>query len=240
MRLDKYLADCGVGTRSEIKKWVRQGLVQVKGVEKPKPETQIDPKTAEVTFQGESLRYREFIYLLLNKPAGYISATWDAKLPTVLDLVPEEYLHFESFPVGRLDIDTEGLCLITNDGQLAHRLLSPNKHIPKTYRATVAGCVTEADKEAFLQGVTLDDGYKTKPAQLTILSAGEVSEIELIITEGKFHQVKRMFEAVGKTVTYLKRTAMNCLCLPEDMELGEIRELTEEELWQLEQREIDT
>lgn len=237
MRLDKYLADCGAGTRSEIKKWIRQGLVQVEGMENPKPETQVDPKTAVVTFQGERLTHREFIYLLLNKPAGYISATWDAKLPTVLDLVPEEYLHFEPFPVGRLDIDTEGLCLLTNDGQLAHRLLSPAKHIPKTYRATVAGRVTEADAKAFLEGVVLDDGYKTKPAVLTIVSSGDVSEIALIITEGKFHQVKRMFEAVGKRVLALKRTAMNRLLLPEDMEPGEIRELTFEEMERLEQGE---
>lgn len=235
MRLDKYLADCGAGTRSEVKKWIRQGLVQVTGIEKPKPETQIDPEGAEVYLQGQRLRHRRFIYLLLNKPAGYISATWDAKLPTVLDLVPEEYLHFVPFPVGRLDIDTEGLCLLTNDGQLAHRLLSPNKHIPKTYRATVSGCVTEADKAAFLEGVVLDDGYRTKPAILMILSSGEVSEIELIITEGKFHQVKRMFEAVGKQVTYLKRTAMNALTLPEDMEPGEVRELLPHEMELLEQ-----
>lgn len=237
MRLDKYLADCGVGSRSEIKKQIRQGLVRVGGVPNPRPETQIDPNTAEVEVGGVKLRYREFIYLLLNKPAGYVSATWDAKLPTVLDLVPQEYLHFEPFPVGRLDIDTEGLCLLTNDGQLAHRLLAPSKHIPKTYRATVDGAVTEADGEAFLRGVVLDDGYRTQPARLTILASGEVSEIELVITEGKFHQVKRMLEAVGKRVTYLRRIAMNNLQLPDDLALGEVRELTEDELGLLEQRE---
>ncbi len=234
MRLDKYLADCGAGTRSEIKKLIRGGAVSVSGVEKPRPETQIEPETAEVFLFGNRLQYREFIYLLLNKPAGYVSATWDAKLPTVLDLVPEEYLHFEPFPVGRLDIDTEGLCLITNDGKLSHRLLSPNRHIPKTYEAEIDGCVTEEDQIAFSEGVVLDDGYQTKPAELTILSSGEVSHIQLTIYEGKFHQVKRMFESVGKRVTYLKRIAMNRLVLDKDMETGEIRELKETELALLE------
>lgn len=234
MRLDKYLADCGAGTRSEIKKLIRAGAVQVAGMAKIKPETQINPETAEVCLMGQPVVYRQFIYLLLNKPAGCISATWDPKHTTVLDLVPEEYLHFEPFPVGRLDVDTEGLCLLTNDGQLAHRLLSPNRHVPKTYEATIAGQVTQADIDAFCEGVTLDDGYKTKPATLTILSAGEVSQIRLTITEGKFHQVKRMFEAVGKKVTYLKRVAMNRLVLDPDLALGEIRELLPEELALLE------
>lgn len=239
MRLDKYLADCGVGTRSEIKKLIRAGAVAVDGVPAPKPETQIDAETAVVLLMGRRVVYRKFIYLLLNKPAGYISATWDKKLPTVLDLVPEEYLHFEPFPVGRLDVDTEGLCLLTNDGQLSHRLLSPRTHVPKIYEATIDGCVTKEDAEAFLAGVVLDDGYKTKPAELEILSAGEVSKIRLTITEGKFHQVKRMFEAVGKKVTYLRRVAMNRLWLDPTLELGKLRELSAEELQQLEVNDHD-
>lgn len=239
MRLDKYLADCGIGTRSEIKKLIRSGAVMVDGISSPKAETQIDAETAEVLLMGERLVYRKFIYLLLNKPAGYISATWDKKLPTVLDLVPEEYLHFEPFPVGRLDVDTEGLCLLTNDGQLSHRLLSPKSHVPKTYEATVDGCVTIEDMDAFLEGVVLDDGYKTKPAKLEILSSGAVSEIRLTIIEGKFHQVKRMFEAVGKKVIYLKRIAMNRLWIDPTLALGELRELSSEELQLLEVNEHD-
>ncbi|MBR5152882.1 MAG: rRNA pseudouridine synthase [Clostridia bacterium] len=234
MRLDKYLADCGAGSRSEIKKMIHKGFVTVDGVPCPKPETQLNPETAVVTLHGITLQYKKYIYLLLNKPQGYVSATWDKKLPTVLDLVPEEYLHFEPFPVGRLDIDTEGLCLLTNDGALAHRLLSPKSHIPKTYEATVEGVVTEKDTDAFRQGVTLDDGYLTKPAELEILKSDTISQIRLTIYEGKFHQVKRMFEAVGKKVIFLKRIAMHRLWLDESLESGELRELLPEELHLLE------
>ena len=239
MRLDKFLADCGIGTRSEIKKLIRSGTVAVGGVLVPKPETQIDAETAEVSLMGKRVAYRKHIYLLLNKPAGYISATWDKKLPTVLDLVPEEYLHFEPFPVGRLDVDTEGLCLLTNDGQLSHRLLSPKSHVPKIYEATIDGCVTQEDVDAFFMGVVLDDGYKSKPAKLEILFAGETSEIRLTITEGKFHQVKRMFEAVGKKVTYLKRIAMNRLWLDPTLAPGAVRELSLQELQLLEENDHD-
>ena len=229
MRLDKFLADCGMGTRSELKKQIRKGLVQVKGMENLRPETQIDPNTAKVLVCGTPVIYREFIYLMLNKPQGYLSATRDGKLPTVLDLVPEEYQHFEPFPVGRLDIDTEGLCLLTNDGQLAHRLLSPTHHIPKTYFAKISGEVTQEDILAFQKGVILDDGYQTMPAELSILKSGAESQIEVTICEGKSHQVKRMFQAVGKEVVYLKRIRMNRLPLDPALALGEIRELTEDE-----------
>ena len=143
--------------------------------------------------------------------------------------MPKEYRHFSPSPVGRLDRDTEGLCLLTNDGQLSHRLLSPSKHVPKTYYAEVRGCVTEEDAAAFSRGVTLDDGYHTKPGELVILSAGAVSKVHITITEGKFHQVKRMFQAVGKEVVYLKRIRMNRLCLDPALQPGEIRVLTEEE-----------
>lgn len=228
MRLDKYLADCGAGTRSEIKKIIKSGGVQVLGVEKPKADLQIDPETAGVILWGKKLVYRKFIYLMMNKPQGYISATWDKKLPTVLDLVPEEYQHFEPFPVGRLDIDTEGLCLITNDGQLAHRLLSPVSHIPKIYTAQINMPATKEDIEAFKKGITLDDGYLCKPALLEMMD--DATSVRVTITEGKFHQVKRMFEACGKKVLYLKRIAMNQLLLDENLELGEVRELTNEEI----------
>ena len=236
MRLDKYLADCGAGTRSEIKKLIRSGRVRVTGTDQLRPETQVEPGTAEVWLDGAEVRYRRHIYRLLNKPRGYISATWDARQPTVLDLVPKEFLHYEPFPAGRLDVDTEGLCLLTNDGQLAHRLLSPARHVPKTYAARISGVVTEADAAAFRRGVTLDDSYRTKPAELVILSAGPISEIQVTITEGKYHQVKRMFEAVGKKVIYLKRIAMGGLALDPAMAPGDIRELEPEELSLLENK----
>ncbi len=238
MRLDKYLADCGVATRSESKKLIRSGAVHVEGLTGLRPETQIVPETAQVTVRGVPIRYREFVYLMLNKPQGYLSSTRDGRQPIVLDLVPEEYQHFDLFPAGRLDIDTEGLCLLTNDGQLAHRILSPAHHIPKTYYAIIKGEVTPEDVRHFSQGVVLDDGYLTKPAQLEVLVYGEVSEIELTITEGKFHQVKRMFLAVGKEVTYLKRIKMNRLTLDPELAPGELRELTEREVELLEETEI--
>lgn len=230
MRLDKFLSSAGAGSRTEIKKLIKAGGVTVNSSVCLRSETKIDPENDIVCLWGEVIKYRKFIYLMMNKPKGYVSATFDRRLPTVLALVPEEYLHFEPFPAGRLDIDTEGLLLLTNDGQLAHNLLSPKKHIPKTYFAKVKGCVTETDISEFKQGITIDGGIKAKPASLEIISAGEISEISLTITEGKFHQVKRMFEAVGKKVVYLKRTKMNALCLDEALKPGEVRELTEEEL----------
>jgi 16S rRNA pseudouridine516 synthase len=242
-RLDKMLGHLGYGTRSELKKSVKAGLVSVNGKIVKDSGLQVDPYADKVMFDGQPIRpYREFIYLMMNKPAGVVSATEDLRDRTVVDLLSAEQAAFVPFPVGRLDKDTEGLLLLTNDGQLAHRLLSPKKHVPKTYYAEVAGRVTEEDGAAFLQGVTLDDGYVTLPAQLRILDAtpavGEAGEawrsrIELTITEGKFHQVKRMFEAVGKKVLYLKRLTMGSLRLDERLRLGEVRELTAEELDEL-------
>jgi len=230
MRLDKFLADSGFGTRSEIKKLIKSGAVSVTGEKSPRPETKIDENSSQVFVSGKEVIYRKFIYLMLNKPDGYVSATYDSRLPVVLDLVPEEYLHFEPFPIGRLDIDTEGLLILTNDGDLSHRLLSPKSHVPKTYYAEIDSVVTDSDIKAFKDGIALDDGYKTKSAILEIIKSGAVSEINLTITEGKFHQVKRMFEAIGKKVTYLKRIKMNQLELDKDLPLGSVRELTEEEL----------
>ena len=174
---------------------------------------------------------------MLNKPDGYISATFDKRDPIVLDLIDKEDLVFEPFPVGRLDKDTEGLLVLTNDGQLAHRVLSPKKHVPKTYYAKIEGIVTEEDIKAFAKGVTLDDGYETMPAELIILKSDEISEIELTIHEGKFHQVKRMFESVDKKVIYLKRLSMGKLKLDENLALGEYRELTDEEVKMIEERD---
>lgn len=230
MRLDKFLCDAGVGSRKDIKKIIKSGAVFVQGFSSIRPETHIDPENDKVFLNGSPVAYKKFIYLMMNKPKGYISATFDKRLPTVLDLVPEEFLHYDLFPAGRLDIDTEGLLLLTNDGQLAHNILSPKKHIPKTYFAEVSGKVTDEDIEKFSEGVIIDGDIKTKPAVLKILSSGEISEINLTITEGKFHQVKRMFEAVGKEVIYLKRIKMNALFLDESLPLGELRELTEDEV----------
>ena len=143
MRLDKFLSACGLGSRTDVKKLIKSGKITVEGCTSPKPETQIDENLQTVFFQGKPLLYRKYIYLLMNKPSGYVSATWDKKLPTVVDLLPEEYTHFEPFPVGRLDIDTTGLLLLTNDGDLAHKLLSPKHHVPKTYVATVEKAVSQ-------------------------------------------------------------------------------------------------
>lgn len=230
MRIDKFLSGAGIGTRTEIKKLIKSGAVSVKGRDKIRPEDHIDPETDEVLFCGKIVPYKQYIYVMMNKPQGYVSATFDKRLPTVIDLLPEEFLHFEPFPAGRLDIDTEGLLLLTNDGQLAHNILSPKKHIPKTYYAKVSGIVTQSDIDAFSKGVDIGEEKLTKPAHLEILVSDETSEINLTITEGKFHQVKRMFEAVSKEVIYLKRIKMNSLCLDEGLDLGKCRELTENEL----------
>ena len=166
---------------------------------------------------------------MMNKPSGYVSAVWDARQPYVLELLPEEFLHYNPFPVGRLDIDTEGLLILTDDGDLSHRLLSPKSHVPKTYYAKIAGRVTAEDCSKFKEGVMLDDGYVTKPAELKILISDSCSEIEVTVTEGKFHQVKRMFEAVGKKVVYLKRISMSKLMLDEKLMPGEVKELSNAE-----------
>jgi 16S rRNA pseudouridine516 synthase len=230
MRIDKLLANLGYGSRKEVKKVLKDGSVKINDVIVKDPKEHVDPKKDHVTLNGETIEYKEFIYLMMNKPPGVLSATEDYAGETVIDLLEMEDQVYEPFPVGRLDKDTEGLLLITNDGQLAHRLLSPKKHVPKTYFAVIDGEVTGSDVEAFQHGVTLDDGYETKPGQLKILKSGIRSDIELTITEGKFHQVKRMFEAVGKRVVYLKRMSMGPLLLDETLELGEYRELTDEEV----------
>lgn len=236
MRLDKLLANMGYGTRKEVKVLLKQKAVTVDGDVVKDSAMHVDPAKQNVSVLGERVEYVEFIYVMMNKPPGVISATEDKYDQTVIDLLDPYFQNFEPFPVGRLDKDTEGLLLITNDGTLTHNLLSPKKHVPKWYYAKIDGVVTEADIEAFAQGVTLDDGYHTKPGELKILTSGEQSEIELMIQEGKFHQVKRMFEAVGKTVTYLKRLSMGPLALDEELALGEYRELTKEELQSLLER----
>ena len=229
MRLDKYLADMGVGTRTEVKKLIRQGQIAVDGTIVKLPEMKIDIEKSQVTCKGQPVAYESFEYYMLNKPAGVISATTDSKDKTVLDLIDTKKRK-DLFPVGRLDKDTEGLLLITNDGELAHRLLAPKKHVDKVYYAKIEGVVTEEDKKAFAEGVSLGGGEMAKPAELEILISDEISEIRLTIQEGKFHQVKRMFESVDKKVIYLKRLSMGSLVLDESLGLGEYRKLTEEEI----------
>jgi 16S rRNA pseudouridine516 synthase len=237
MRLDKLLANMGFGTRKEVKLLLKQKAVTVDGEVVKDASMHVNPDEQDVSVHGERVQYTEFVYLMMNKPPGVISATEDLYDQTVIDLLDPLAQHFKPFPVGRLDKDTEGLLLITNDGQLAHNLLSPKKHVPKTYYAKIDGIVTEEDAIAFKQGVELDDGYVTKPGELKILHSGPQSEIELTIQEGKFHQVKRMFEARQKKVTYLKRLSMGSLCLDEQLNLGEYRELTNEELSSLKNNE---
>ncbi|GIN73080.1 pseudouridine synthase [Bacillus sp. J14TS2] len=233
MRIDKLLANTDYGSRKEVKKLLKSGSVTVEGDIVKDPKTQVIPEQQSIYVNGEEVHYREYIYLMMNKPADVISATEDVREKTVIDLLHPDDAVMSPFPVGRLDKDTEGLLLLTNDGKLAHQLLSPKKDVPKTYFAVVKGLVSEDDKHAFQQGVILDDGYETKPGFLEILKAGERSDIELTITEGKFHQVKRMFAAVGKQVIYLKRISMGRLQLDEELALGEYRALTEEEVMQL-------
>jgi 16S rRNA pseudouridine516 synthase len=234
-RLDKILVHSGFGSRSEIKLLVKQGAVIINGKLIKDSGIQVNPEKDVILVSGELVKFREFVYIMLYKPQGVISATEDKRERTVLDLLDTQYDHFDIFPVGRLDKDTEGLLLLTNDGKLAHQLLSPKKHVPKTYYAEVEGCVDDKDIIAFRQGVTLDDGYVTMPAKLFIVTEGnplmeKVSKVELTIMEGKFHQVKRMFASVGKKVVFLKRLCMGTLFLDEALAPGEYRELTALEL----------
>ncbi|CAM3150215.1 pseudouridine synthase [Filibacter tadaridae] len=230
MRIDKLVSNMGFGSRKEVKQLLKKGAVRVNGETVKDAAFHIDAEKDEVTILGERVVYREFIYLMMNKPQGVLSATEDSRDETVIDLLDTENRHFEPFPVGRLDKDTEGFLLLTNDGKLTHQLLSPKKGVPKVYYAHINGVVTDQDVEKFAEGVTLEDGYLTKPGKLTVLKSAEISEIELTITEGKFHQVKRMFEAVDKKVIYLKRLSMGPLTLDENLQLGSYRELTKEEL----------
>ena len=230
-RIDKILSNLGYGTRKDLKKIVKNGMVQVNGITIKDSAMKVDPEKDKIVINGEEILYREFIYLMMNKPAGVISATFDNKDETVIDLLEVEHQVFEPFPVGRLDKDTVGLLLLTNDGDLNHRLISPKWKVDKVYFAKIDQKVTQEDIEKFKHGITLDDGYRCKEAILEIQKASEEgSEIVLTIQEGKFHQVKRMFEAVGKKVTYLKRIEFGTLPLDEDLEEGEYRELTEGEI----------
>ncbi len=232
IRLDKYLADMGVGTRSAVKQMIRKRQVTVNHETAARPELKIDEQKDQVQVNGQTIGYAAFEYYMLHKPAGVVSATEDKHDKTVIDLI-ESRKRKDLFPVGRLDKDTEGLLLITNDGALAHRLLAPKKHVDKVYYAKVHGQVTEETVRQFEEGLNIGTAEAeewTRPAKLVIVQSGDDSEIRLTIQEGKFHQVKRMFQAVGMEVTYLKRESMGSLVLDETLQPGEYRELTTEEL----------
>ncbi len=232
LRLDKYLADMGAGTRSELKDYIRKGKVTVNGKVCNKPEQKVSIHSDYICLDSNRINYAQYVYYMLYKPMGVVSATVDNVSRTVLDLIKDRQGK-ELFPVGRLDKDTEGLLLITNDGDLAHQLLSPKKHVDKTYYARVRGKVTEEDTRAFEEGVDIGDDKPTLPAKLKILVSQDESEIELTIQEGRFHQVKRMFEAVGKDVIYLKRLTMGNLILDANLAPGDYRELKIDELIKL-------
>ena len=227
------------GSRSEVKKLIKSGRVTVDGRTVREPEQKFDPERAQISLDGQTVSYASFEYFMLNKPQGVVSATEDRRFQTVVDLIGDARRK-DLFPAGRLDIDTEGLLLITNDGQLAHQLLSPKKHVDKVYFARVEGILPSDVKEQFAKGLTLDGEVKTLPAQLELLKEGPVSEVRLTIHEGKFHQVKRMFEAVGCRVIYLKRLSMGSLVLDETLAPGEYRRLTDDELRALKGEEVSS
>ena len=230
MRLDKYLTTLGIGSRTQVKELIKKGKITVNGEKILKPDFHIDENNDEVDLNGVNLKYNKFYYYMLNKPAGVLSAVSDNNCKTVIDLLnvtPKKGL----FPVGRLDKDTEGLLLLTNDGALAHNLLSPRKHVDKTYFAILDGEVGEKEQELFLQGLDIGDEKKTLPAKLEITD--KANEVFITVQEGRFHQVKRMAEAVGRKVEYLKRISMGPLVLDKELKKGEYRPLFEEELAKL-------
>lgn len=233
LRLDKILSHMNIASRSDIKKMARQGCIQVNGETIIDTSRHFDPETAVILVNQQPVRYQQYWYWMMNKPQNVVSATYDGRDRTVLDLMSREEVLFEPFPVGRLDKDTEGLLLLTNDGELAHFLLSPRFHVPKTYFLTVQGVLKAEDIEACHEGLILEDGAKTLPSVLNILSTNiseNQSSAEITIHEGKYHQVKRMMEVLNCEVTYLKRIRFGPLTLDENIQLGDYRLLTEAEL----------
>ncbi|MGE5675186.1 MAG: pseudouridine synthase [Mycobacterium leprae] len=225
-RLDKALCHMGVGSRREVKAYIHGGRVKVDGAVVDDPGLQVDPDMQSIVYDGESLTYQQHFHVMLHKPGGVITATEDPRKKTVMDVLPPELVKRNLGPVGRLDKDTEGLLLLTTDGELAHRLLSPKYHVPKRYLARLDLPLVPSDPPAFEAGIVLEDGYECLPAQLEIVSSHEGIAT---LHEGKYHQVKRMFKAVGKEVVYLKRLSMGPLELG-DLPLGEARTLTEGEV----------
>ncbi|KGI85916.1 MULTISPECIES: pseudouridine synthase [unclassified Exiguobacterium] len=231
MRIDKLLANMGYGSRKDVKILLKQGAVRIDDQPVKDAKRQINLEAERVTVHGEVVEYKPFVYLMMNKPAGVISATEDKVESTVVDLIDPAYAHYDLFPVGRLDKDTTGLLLLTNDGAFNHALMSPRKHVDKVYIAEVDGEMTADDVRRFAEGVELEDGYTTKPARLELLSkSGRRSTIRLTLSEGKYHQVKRMVAAVGKHVERLERVQIGGLELDPTLEPGAYRELTETEV----------
>lgn len=229
-RLDKVLSNMGYGSRRDVKSLIKKGIVKVNSIVIKDNEFKVSPYEDEILFRGEEINYREYIYLMMNKPQGLVSSTEDPLTETVISLLEEKYQIYKPFPVGRLDKDTEGLLLISNDGKLSHELLSPKKGVDKTYFAEVDGIVEEKHIDIFNSGILLEDGYETLPAKLEILESNVISKINLTIQEGKYHQVKRMFEALSMRVLFLKRISMGNLSLDESLSPGKYRELTEDEI----------
>ncbi len=234
MRLDKYLCDCNMGTRTQVKKLIAQGEVLVDQQVCRQSNLQIDPDHTQVICKGVPITYAANEYYMLNKPMGCVCASTDQLHDTIFRYVPMN-LKQDLFSVGRLDLDTEGLLLVTNDGELSHRLLSPRHHVEKMYEATVEGKLTDEDIEAFAQGLDIGEKRLTLPATLEILESGAVSVCRVTISEGKFHQIKRMFHVRGKEVTALKRLTMGAFVLDPALLPGEYRKLTEEEMKYVEQ-----
>ena len=232
MRLDKFLVACAVGSRTEVKNLLKAGRVTVNGKKEKSAKLQINEERDEIRFDGQVLEYEEFVYYMINKPKGVISATEDPKHRTVLDLLDDLARSKEVFPVGRLDIDTHGLLLLTNDGKLAHALLSPKRHVDKTYLAQINGVMTDEDVETFAEGIPFKD-FTCQPAKLELVSVDtekDQSLVRVTIAEGKFHQVKRMVAYCGKEVVDLQRLTMGTLTLDEDLKRGGWRRLSKEEL----------
>lgn len=228
-RLDKFLVECGVGSRSQVKSILKSGAVTVNGVSQKDGAVKIDPNTQEILYAGQVLQGKRRVVAMLHKPAGFVTATKD-KQPTVMELLPEELRKQDVKPVGRLDKETEGLLLFTNDGDLLHRLISPKKEVPKVYYARHEGQATQEDVKAFADGLLLRDGTQCLPAKLEPLGTGES---RITVCEGKYHQVRRMMASRNMTVLYLKREQEGCLDLG-DLPLGAVRELTPQEITDLE------
>lgn len=234
IRLDKYLAEMSVGTRNEVKKIIKSGQVTVNGIVVLKPEMKVNEETDKVCVCGTDIYYKKYVYFMLNKPAGYVSATKDNKYKTVIELIKENNKS-GIFPVGRLDIDTEGMLIITNDGALSHKLMSPRKHVDKKYFLVAEGFVTDNDIKQIEEGIDIGDDKITLPAKVSDIkhytnNKGIWTSMCLTIHEGRYHQVKRMLGAVGNPVTYLKRISIGNLKLDENLSPGEYRQLSEEEL----------
>ena len=232
MRIDKYLANMNVGSRKEVHQLIKKGIVAVNGTTVKTPKQQVK-ESDQVTVNGDAVAYQKYHYFLLNKPKGVLSATEDRSQPTVISILAPQDRYQGIVPVGRLDKDTTGLLLLTNDGQLNHELLAPGKHVDKVYRAEIAGVANDTTVKAFASGMTLGDGTKLQPAELKILSQDEEhdrSTTEIKIREGKYHQIKRMFGAVGMKVVELERISMGKLTLPANLKRGEYLELKLEDI----------